>query len=78
MCVLKPLISSKTTGEVVVVICKASLMDPASLFSLTPSLNLFFFWMGRFSERKVISYSGALPVSYKLIIAKATLLDSKG
>lgn len=70
--------SSKTTGEVVVVICKASLMDPASLFSLTPSLNLFFFWIGRFSERKVMSSSGALPKSSELIIAKATLLDSNG
>ena len=53
-------------------------MDPASLFSLTPSLNLLFFWIGRFSERKVMSSSGALPESSELIIAKATLLDSNG
>lgn len=60
--------SSRITGEVVVVILSASAIEPANLFSLTPSLNLDFFWVGRDYERKLINCSGAFPEIVSLII----------
>lgn len=70
--------SSFTTLDVVVVIFKASLMDPASLLSLTPNLNLDFFWMGNDSDKKSISSCGALPVIVVFMIDRATFDDSNG
>ena len=46
-CSRNPLINYKTTGDVVVFIYNASAMDPASLLSLTPSLNFFFLLSGK-------------------------------
>jgi hypothetical protein len=77
-CTLNPLISSRTTGEVVVIILSWSLIEPANLFSLTPSLNLDFFWIGKDSDKKLINSYGALPEIVKLIILSASFEDSKG
>jgi hypothetical protein len=76
--VRNPRTSSITTGEVVVVSLRVSASEPASLFSLTPSLNFFFFSIGRNSERKVTSSSGALPEMVELMICSAVAEDSKG
>lgn len=61
-----------------VVICRASLIEPANLLSLTPSLNFDFFWMGRDYDKKLMSSYGALPPIVELMILSASLDDSNG
>jgi hypothetical protein len=53
-------------------------MALASFLSLTPSLSLDFFFMGSFSERKLVSISGAFPELVLLMTSRATAEDSKG
>jgi hypothetical protein len=66
------------TAEVVVWISRASLREPANLFSLTPNLALDFFLMGNFSLRKLMRTSGAFPALVLLIASRAIAEDSKG
>lgn len=70
--------SSKTTEDVVVLIYNASANAPASLLSLTPSLNFFFLFKGKTSCRWATSASGALPDIEEFIIYNAALEESKG
>jgi hypothetical protein len=70
--------SSLMTAEVVVWISRASLIEPASLLSLTPSLTFDFFFMGSFSLKKFIKTSGALPLLLLLMASRAAVEDSKG
>lgn len=74
----KPRNNYRITGETVVLIFKELLIEPASLFSLTPSLNLVFFWIGNDYDKKLINYSGAVPVIVVFIAFSASLDDSKG
>ena len=53
-------------------------MALASFLSLTPSFSLDFFFMGSFSERKLMRTSGAFPELELLITSRATAEDSKG
>jgi len=74
-CCLNPLMSSLTMADVVVWICSASLIEPAILLSLTPSLTFDFFLRGKFSERKSTSCWGAFPAMVLLITSSATADD---
>ena len=70
--------SSRTTGDVVVAISRDSANEPANLLSQTPNFILDFFFIGKDYVRKLISSSGALPLKLWLMMARATVEDSKG
>ena len=66
------------TVEVAVWISRASLRAAASFLSLIPNLSLDFFFMGSFSERKLVKTSGAPPLLVVLRASRATAEDSNG
>jgi hypothetical protein len=53
-------------------------MAPAILLSLTPSLTFDFFFMGKFSLKKLTNSYGAFPELVVLMASSAEVEDSKG
>ena len=63
------------TADVAVWISRTSLIELAILISLTPNLTLAFFFMGKNSDKKSVSYSGAFPSRLRLMIDSALYED---